>query len=391
MKMGFTRQRVVAAGATVLVIAIVAWRVLRPAKSAEGSAGGVAVAVEIAPVTRGVLRDLGSYTGALTARSHVVVAPKVSGRLNRLRVDIGDAVRSGQPLAELEDDEYRQQVIQAEADLRVARANLGETRSALAMAERNLERTRALHRDGIQSDAELDQATAAHDSQEARFRVAEAQVAHREAALESARVRLSYTRIAATWDRGRAVRYVGERFVDEGVLLAVNTPILSVIELQPITAVIHVSDREYFRLRVDQPAAVSSSAFPGKSFTGRIARIAPLLQEASRQARVEIEVDNPERLLKPGMFIRVQVEFARRLHATIVPFNALARRNERQGVFLADPAAGTARFVPVRAGVVEGDRVEILEPAGLSGHVVVLGHYLLETEGRIVLPARGGK
>ncbi|MBN2345905.1 MAG: efflux RND transporter periplasmic adaptor subunit [Candidatus Aminicenantes bacterium] len=388
MNKKLTRKNVILIASAVLVAVFLAWKVYQKMRSGAGGfgPGGVAVAVEVAPITRGSLRDLGSYTGTLTAKSLVRVSAKIAGRLNRLRVDIGDSVRSGQLLAVLEDDEYRQQVIQAEADLRVARANLEEARSSLTMAERNLERASALHQSGIQSDAQLDQVTAAFESQKARFHVAEAQVANREAALESARVRLSYTRIAATWERGRPVRYVGERFADEGVLLAANSPILSVIELQPITAVIHVTDREYFRLKVGQEAAISSSAFPGKEFSGRIVRIAPLLQEASRQARVEIEVDNPEHLLKPGMFVGVQIEFARRSSATIVPFNALAKRNERQGVFLADLEKMTARFLPVRTGVIEGNRVEILEPAGISGHVVVLGHYLLETEGRIILP-----
>jgi RND family efflux transporter MFP subunit len=390
MKKATTRKNTVLIFGAVLVAALLAWKIYQKARSgaADGPGpGGVAVAVEVAPVTRGSLRDLGSFTGTLTAKTHVIVAPKIAGRLNRLLVDIGDPVRSGQLLAILEDDEYRQQVLQAEADLRVVKANLEEAHSSLTMTERNLERARALHQSGIQSDAQLDQVIAANESQKARFHVAEAQVANREAALESARVRLSYTRIAASWERGRPVRYVGERFVDEGVLLSANTPILSVIELQPITAVIHVTAGEYFRLRPAQSALIAGSAFPGKEFNGRIVRIAPLLQEASRQARVEVEVDNPEHLLKPGMFVNVQIEFARRAGATIVPFNALAKRGGRQGVFLADLKKQTARFVPVRTGVVEGGRVEILEPAGLSGHVVVLGHYLLETEGRIILPS----
>jgi RND family efflux transporter MFP subunit len=390
MKKTISRRNMILIAGAALIIAFLGWKIYQKAKSgttAGPGVGGVAVAVEIAPVTKGSLRDLGSFTGTLIARTHVIVAPKIAGRLNRLLVDIGDAVRSAQLLAELEDEEYRQQVIQAEADLRVAKANLEEARSTLTMAARNLERARALHQSGIQSDAQLDQVISQHESQQARFSVAEAQVANREAALESARVRLSYTRITASWERGRPLRYVGERFVDQGVLLSANTPILSIIELQPITAVIHVTAGEYFRLRPDQPAAVVSSAFPEKSFSGRIVRIAPLLQEASRQARVEVEVDNPEHLLKPGMFINVQIEFARRAGATIVPFNALAKRGGRQGVFLADLKKQTARFVPVRTGVVESGRVEILEPANLSGYVVVLGHYLLETEGRIILPS----
>ncbi|MCJ7525541.1 MAG: efflux RND transporter periplasmic adaptor subunit [Candidatus Aminicenantes bacterium] len=388
MKIKISRNKLFLVSGAALVIAFLGWKIYEKTKGGEGAGpGGVAVAVEVAPVGKGSLRDLGTYTGTLTAKTHVIVAPKISGRLNRLLVDIGDPVRSGQLLAVLDDDEYRQQVIQAEADLRVTKANLEQASSSLTMAGRNLARARALHQDGIQSDAQLDQVTAAHESQQAQFHVAEAQVANREAALESARVRLSYTRIAASWERGRPVRFVGERFVDEGVLLSANTPILSVIELQPITAVIHVTDREYFRLKTGQPATISGSAFPGREFNGRIVRIAPMLQEASRQARVEVEVKNTESLLKPGMFINVQIEFARRAGVTVVPYNALAKRGGQQGIFMVDAAGQMARFVPVRTGIVDGGRVEIIEPKDVSGRVVVLGHYLLETEGRIILPA----
>lgn len=391
MKKKLSRKNTIWIIAALLVVVFLGWKIYQKAKSSAGGpgVGGVAVAVEVAPVTRGALRDLGSYTGTMTAKTNVTVSPKIAGRLNRLLVDIGDPVRSGQLLAVIDDDEYRQQSLQAEADLRVAKANLEEARSSLTMQERNLERARALHQSGIQSDAQLDQVTSAYESQKARFHVAEAQVANREAALESARVRLSYTRITATWDRGRPLRYVGERFVDEGALLAANTPILSVIELQPITAVIHVTDREYFRLKTGQTASVSGSAFPGKTFSGRIVRIAPLLQEASRQARVEIEVDNTEHLLKPGMFITVEIEFARRSGVTVVPYNALAKRGGQEGVFMVSEDGQMARFLPVRTGISEAGRVEVLEPRDISGRVVVLGHYLLEAEGRIILPEAG--
>ncbi len=150
----------------------------------------------------------------------------------------------------------------------------------------------------------------------ARHKVAAAQLANREAALATARVRLSYTRIKASWEMGSDVRYVGERFVSEGAMLSPNTPILSIIELQPITAVIFVTDRDYFRLGTGQPATVTSSAFGGEPFAGRVARIAPLLLESSREARVEIEIQNEKRLLKPGMFINTRIEFARREAAT---------------------------------------------------------------------------
>ncbi|MDW7761811.1 MAG: efflux RND transporter periplasmic adaptor subunit [Acidobacteriota bacterium] len=383
-------RKTMAAILGIIVLGFLGWRVLRAVfPSGQGPGGGpgsVAVAVEIGPVRISSLRDMGLFSGTLISKSHVVVAPKISGKLNRLLVDIGDPVTSGQLVAVLEDEEYQQQVIQAEADLRVARANLEEAASSLDMSAKDLERARTLHQKGIQSDSQLDAVIAQNGAQQARYNVAVAQLANREAALQTARVRLSYTRIAALWETGGAVRYVGERFVDQGALLSANAPILSIVELHPITAVIHVTDREYFRLRIDQPAAVLSSAFPEKSFNGRVVRVAPLLKETSRQARVEIEIDNPEKLLKPGMFINAQIEFDRRENVTVVPFNAVATRDGQAGVFLIDLENTRARFQPVQTGIVEGNLVEIVEPASISGYVVTLGHYLLEREGGVILP-----
>jgi RND family efflux transporter MFP subunit len=363
------------------------WKVFRAMKPvSESGAGNTAVAVEIAPVTKGSLRDIASHTGTLAAKTRFVVAPKIASRLQRLQVDIGDSVRNGDLLAVLEDEEYRQQVIQAEADLNVATATLREARSALTVAASNLERARALHESGIQSDAQLDQIEAEHDSQNAKVHVAEAQLANRQSALANARLLLSYTRITASWERGALVRYIGERFVDEGALLSINTPILSIIELQPLTAVINVTDQEYFSLRIGQAAAVTSSVFPGRPFSGRIGRIAPLLQEGSRQARVEVDIGNQELLLRPGMFVNILIELAHKDEVTIVPFDALAKRDGARGVFLVDLDARSARFQPVQTGIIEKDRVEILSPANLTGQVVVVGHYLLEKEGRVILP-----
>ncbi len=370
-----------------MIVIFLGWKIYQKLKPSAASGGGnTAVAVEIAPITRGSLRDIASHTGTLTAKTRVVVAPKISGRLRHLHVDIGDSVRSGQLLAVLEDEEYQQEVIQAEANLNVTAATLEEAKSSLIIAEKNLKRVEALHKSGFQSDAELDEVKSQYQSQMAQVNVAEAQLANREAALANSRVRLSYTRITASWNRGSPVRYVGERFVDEGALLSVNTPILSIVDLQPLTAVINVTDQEYFRLKAGQAALITSTAFPEKQFSGKISRIAPLLQETSRQARVEIEVGNPQLLLKPGMFVNIQIEFAKRDNIIIVPFNALAKRDGVQGVFLVDAATQTARFQPVEPGIIEKEMMEIVKPADLTGHVVVMGHYLLEREGRIILP-----
>ncbi len=374
----------------ILILGFLGWEIYHRAVASGGNpaAGqrGVSVAVEIGPIERGSIKDMGQFTGTLIPKSNVTVAPKISGKLNQLLIDIGDPVRRGQLVAVLEDEEYQQQMLQAEADLRVARANLEEARSSLEISKRDLERAKTLHEKGIQSDSQLDAVVAQHDAQNARYEVAMAQLANQEAALESAKVRLSYTRIRASWEKGSDTRYVGERFVDEGAMLSPNTAILSIIELRPITAVVHVTDRDYFRLQTGQKAEITGSAFPGEVFSGRVVRIAPLLKETSREARVEIEIENPKELLKPGMFITTQIEFASRGEATIVPLSALVNRAGQQGIFLADIENKKALFRPVKVGIVEGERAEILDPPLGSGYVVTLGHHLLEDGTAIVLP-----
>jgi RND family efflux transporter MFP subunit len=373
----------------VLILGYIGWKVYKAALASKGPGAGqrgASVAVEIAPVERGSIKDVGQFSGTLIPKSQFTIAPKISGKLNQLLVDIGDLVRRNQLVAVLEDEEYQQQVIQAEADLRVAKANLEEANSSLEIAKRDLERARTLHQKGIQSDSQLDAVLAQHDAQNSKYKVAVAQLANKEAALEASKVRLSYTRIKASWEKGSDTRYVGERFVNEGAMLSPNTPILSIIELQPITAVIYVTDKDYFLLKAEQKVTITSSAFSGKSFSGRVVRMAPLLKETSRQARVEIEIQNPEGLLKPGMFINTQIEFAKREETTIIPLRALVSRSGQQGIFLADIENKKAYFKPVKVGVVEGERVEILEPSPISGYVVTLGQHLLEDGTTIILP-----
>ena len=383
------KKTIIITAVAVIILGFLGWRVYKAAFGAKRPGGGqrgISVAVEIAPVQRGPIKDMGQFSGTLIPKSQFTIAPKISGKLNQLFVDIGDTVRRNQLVAVLEDEEYQQQVIQAEADLRVARANLEEAKSSLEIAKRDLERARTLHQKGIQSDSQLDAVVAQHDAQDSRYKVAVAQLANREAALETSKVRLSYTRIKASWEKGSDVRYVGERFVNEGAMLSPNTPMLSIIELQPITAVIYVTDKDYFRLKTEQKVTISSSAFSGRTFAGRVVRIAPLLKETSRQARVEIEIQNPEGLLKPGMFINTDIEFGGREQATVIPLSAVVSRNGQQGIFLADMENKKSRFQAVKVGIVEGERVEILEPSSISGYVVTLGHHLLEDGMTIVLP-----
>jgi RND family efflux transporter MFP subunit len=170
---------------------------------------------------------------------------------------------------------------------------------------------------------------------------------------------------------------VAERHVDEGGTVSANAPLLSIVELNPITGVIFVTEKDYVRLGQGQPASLTTDAFPGERFEGRINRIAPVFQQNTRQARVEMTIQNQRDRLKPGMFIRATIILGRIAEATIVPEKALTTRGNRTGVFVVHENDQTVVWREVNVGIREGERVQV-EGEGLSGKVVTLGQQLVD-------------
>ena len=368
----------------VLVLAVVgalAWvgigRVQDQAnKPARRSDGGV-VPVEVAVIERGPIEYRRTFTGTLDPRAEFVVASKVSGRVERLNVDFADTVTRGQPVAKLDDDEYVQSVAQAEAEFAVAKANLAEAESLLNIAERELQRMEKLRKRGVASESQGDISKAEQLAKQARVEVTRAQVIRSKAVLEGVRIRLGYTNVTAGWRGGSDQRVVAERYVDEGETVAANAPLLRIVELDPITAVIFVTERDYTLLRTGQAVTLATDAHPGEEFKGRIARIAPVFREATRQARVEVGVDNSELRLKPGMFVRATVVLNRVEDATVVPEQALVRRDGRDGVFVVTEDGRSVSWREVDVGLRQDSRVQVTGD-GLTTQVVTLGQQLLD-------------
>ncbi len=353
---------------------------------AKGSGGGgkmggmPPVAVEVDSVRFGPIEEIREFTGSVFPYNQYVVSPKVSGRVVEIHKRIGDSVRAGELIARIDDAEYRQALLEAEANLRIAEASVEEAASQLALSRDQKERMESLRAKDLASNAELDAALADFAAKQSRHELSRAQVEQREAALESARIRLGYTRLAAS-----RAGYIGERFVDEGALLAPNAAVVSVIEIASVIVRSSVAERDYRLVKPGQPAEVSVDALPEKAFSGRVSRIAPMLQETSRMAQIEVEVSNPGLLLKPGMFARIRVKIASRDAAQIVPNRAVVSTAAGTGVFLVREGETAARFVPVETGIVTADRAEIVSPA-LEGRVVTLGQHLLADGSPVLLP-----
>ncbi|MEJ2282858.1 MAG: efflux RND transporter periplasmic adaptor subunit [Desulfobacterales bacterium] len=342
------------------------------------------VPVEVARIQRGPIELRRTFSGELEALAEFVVAPKVSGRVERVFGNIADTVKRGQVVAQLDNDEYVQAVAQAQADLVVARANLSQAKSDLEIADREFKRTELLLKRGIASDSEFDAASQDRLAKQAQLKVAAAQVTKAESSLETANIRLGYTQVTAGWTGGADHRVVAERYVDEGQTVAANAPLLLIVELHPIVGVVYVAERDYARLKPGQSVLIKTQAFPDEAFSGRIERIAPVFRKSTRQARIEMTIDNPRHRLKPGMFIRTTIVLTRVADATIIPRQALTIRDDRSGVFIVNEDGKSVVWREVKVGIREGDRVQV-EGQGLSGRVVTLGQQLLKDGSAIMI------
>lgn len=343
--------------------------------------------VEVASIETGPIVLKRSFSGTLEPLAGFLVAPKVSGRIEKLLVDISDTVKKGQVVGELDNAEYVQAVTQAKADLVVAEANLAKARSALEIGNREFERTRKLLKRGIASDSEFDALKADQLTKKAQLQVAQAELTKAASSLETAKIRLGYTEITASWTGGNGDRLVAERYYDEGQTVAANQALLLIVELDPILGVVHVAEKDYAYLRPGQTVSLTTDAYLDAAFFGRIDRIAPIFQKNTRQARVEMIIENPGHRLKPGMFIRATVVLKRVLETTIVPAQALIIRDGRNGVFVVSADGKSVMWRAVKVGIREEGRVQV-EGEGLSGRVVTLGQQLLKNGSAITIPGQ---
>ena len=394
-------KKLIFLGVSLLVlVAVVGWQVYERFQKEEtnqsggwgrgGRGGGsrnAPVAVEVEKIQLRDMRDWVVLTGTLEPESRYLVAPKVSGRLEKLFVEMGDEVEKGKVLAKLDDAEAIQQTKMAGAALKTAESSLEASQEEFEQSEREYKRQKDLFGRGLITQIQLENAKSQYAIRLANLKMARSSLLERTSNLESAKIRLSYSKISVDWEGDTPRRIVGETFVDPGSLLNANTPILSILNIYNLTAVVSVTEMDYFKLRPGLSAEISVDSLQERKFSGTILRIAPFLKEYSREARVEVLVPNPEGILKPGMFVRVNVEIEFRKKVPAVPVAAVINR-KGEGIYLTDNESGKVSFVKIKPGIVENDWMEIREP-DIEGAVVTLGQHLLRDGSPILIAGQG--
>ncbi len=300
-----------------------------------------AVPVEVAKASRRAVAASYTGTAALEPRAESQVVAKTSGVALQVLVEEGQKVRAGQPLVRLDPDRARLTLAQTEAEMR--------------KLENNYQRATRLVDKQLVSAAEVDQL---------KFDVENARAQYRMAALE-----LSYTTVVAPING-----VIASRSIKDGNFVQINTPIFRIVDDSKLEATLNVPERELATLKAGQPVTLLADALPGKRFTGKVDRVAPVIDSGSGTFRVICAFADEAQALQPGMFGRIRIDYDQRADALVVPRLALLEDG--------DPAVfrvreGKVARVPVKLGYAEGQWVEVREGLKEGDQVVTAGKVAL--------------
>ena len=349
-----------------------------------GATGRTAMTVDTALVTRQEVVDSITVVGNLIGEATVDVVSRVAGRLDQVPVKLGDRVTRGQVVARIEDREIKEQINQAIATLDVNKANVSQRENEVQVQQNALDRARTSYERGLVAKQLLEDAEARFNAAGSQLNVAKAQQAQTQFRIDELRITLANTTVLSPIEG-----FVSRRNLDAGGFAGTTTVILTIVDLSSVRMVGNLVEKGFRKVVAGVPAIVTVDTFPGEEFTGQVSRVAPVFDPATRTAQMEIEVPNPGYRLKPGMYARVRLTVDRRQNSLTVPRNAVVDVEGRRGVFTVDNQA--AKFVEVKAGISDGERIEIVEGLQDGQRVITTGALALRDGDRISVAESSAK
>jgi RND family efflux transporter MFP subunit len=358
----------------------------------------------VSPVTRQNIESTLAVSGEFQPYQEVDLHAKVSGYIRRINVDIGDRVRNGQVIANLEVPELNAQVSSAQAEVRHSQSEITRAQSEIVRAESNHAAVHSAYarleqaskdRPGLVAQQELDDARAKDQDAEAQIDVAKA-------SLEATRQQLGVSeadtqRVQAMSDYSVVTSpfngVITKRYADTGSLIQAGTA--SNTQAMPV---VRVAQSDLLRLRMPVPEAdVAYIKEQGeakvhvqaihRTFTGKIIRFSRALDESTRTMVVEIDVPNADLSLSPGMFADVTLTLQQHDDVPTVPSQAVVQ-GDSPYVLVVD-AANKVQKRTVQLGIQGADRIEIQSGAA-PGELVITSGQTNYQQGETVRPLKGG-
>ena len=345
-------------------------------------------------------------TGTLAAQEQSTLSAKVAGRLEQLTVDIGSVVRKGDLLALVEPRDYELRVQQARAALAQSRTSLGlplagdddrvelerlstvkEAKALLVENEKNRKRIQDLSRNGFTSQSELDTVEAAFNVAASRYETAleEARsrsgvLAQRRAEYDIARKQLEDASVRAPFDA-----IVQARPASVGEYLAIGTPIVMLVKIDPLRLRLNVPERDSARVRSGQQVRLFVEG-DERAYEGHIARLSPALDEQSRMLLVEADVPR-QGSLRAGMFARAQIIVNEREDGVSVPGTSIMTFAGLEKVIVIQD--GKALEKVISTGRHGSNWIEVV--SGIrAGEIIVLNPVGLRTGQPLTVASDGG-
>lgn len=361
------------------------------ARSSDGDARPVAVT----PVHKDSVRRSVDVVGTLAAVDQVTVSSETDGKVRRILADLGDRVRAGQVLIELDNERQQYSLEQQQAALARALAQYGATdpqhlpeiertpdvqkaKADLVQATQSFDRASELFKRTLISQQSLDDAKTALESKKAGYDAAlqtarnlRASIQASEATMKLASRQLRDTEIRAPFDG-----FVERRLVNLGELVKAPMPVMAIVRLDPLKVTAEMPEKMAPWITAGRPLELHVDAYPNRAFSGKVTRISPAVNTSTRAFAFEALVPNPDALLKPGTFARVHVESDKVDEVLTLPYAAMQYRYGVNRVFVVSGDRLAMRELQVGdrmgerieivSGVKEGERVAVTDVDSLN-------------------------
>lgn len=326
--------------------------------------------------------------GTLAAFDQSTAGVKVAGRLSSIGVDLGSVVRRGQMVAQVESNDYKLRVQQAEASLSQARARLGlppednddkvsaeqtgtvrQAKAQLDEARLNRDRAVRLVEQGIVAKSDFDAADATFKVAQSRYQDALEEIRNRQAVLAQRRSELALARqqLADTAVYAPIDGIVQQKHASIGEYLAAGAPVVDIVRMNPLRLQAQVPERDASTVRFGQNVRVSVEG-DGKIYLGQIKRLSPVITAQSRMLMVEADVQNDGNL-RPGSFAKAEIVTNDAKMAVTVPNNAIVTFAGIEKVIVVQN--GKALEKPITTGRRSGEWTEILAGINVGDQVIV--------------------
>jgi RND family efflux transporter MFP subunit len=291
-------------------------------------------------------------TGTLNPFEEVSIGAEIDGIIKTVRADEGTAVSKGMLLATIDDIEYNQGMLSAQAALKQAEATLANTKIEYSRKD-------ALYKEELVTRQQYDDVAT-------RLALAESDVEKARAALSIAKQRLAKTKIYSP-----LMSRVKEKMVSEGDFVKNGTRLFTLIQPSPLKLRFSVSERDVGKMKVGQDVSVKVDAFPDREFMGKVSIVFPSLEEKTRTLSIEALVPDKESVLKPGLFARVILYTGGMKDTVVVPNTALLYEGDRIRTYIVEDDKAKERSV--KLGNKYGDEMEILEGIKEGDKVIIAG------------------